>query len=208
MVDDPHCRAAQPDRVLTAVKARRCAPPPLRGADGLDTGCAHGRQTALARQRRKKFPLQVAVDAEHPIFVAGRLHAPREILVRGRRDPSDRGEDLGEPGSPVPTRLVTGFILLPGRLHAPREILVRGRRDLSDHGEDLGEPGSPVPTRVVTGFIPIQGRDADQQPHGSSSASNGTQGQAALSHRHWRQAPRIDPFRSDTRKKGGHALTC
>ena len=30
-VDDPHCRAAQPDRVLTAVKARRCAPPPLPG---------------------------------------------------------------------------------------------------------------------------------------------------------------------------------
>ena len=130
------------------------------------------------------------------------------ILVRGRRDPSDRGEDLGEPGSPVPTRVVTGFKLLPGRLHAQREIRVRGRRDLSDHGEDLGEPGSPVPTRVVTGFIPIQGRDADQQPHGSSSASNGTHGQAALSHRHWRQAPRIDPFRSDTRKKGGHALTC
>ena len=154
------------------------------------------------------FLYRLLLTPNTPIFVASRLHAPREILVRGRRDLSDRGEDLGEPGSPVPTRVVTGFILLPGRLHAPREILVRGRRDLSDRGEDLGEPGSPVPTRVVTGFIPIQGRDADQQPHGSSSASNGTQGQATLSHRHWRQAPRIDPFRSDTRKKGGHALTC
>ena len=119
----------------------------------------------------------------------------------------------------LPDRAGTGFlyrllltpntpIFVAGRLHPQREIRVRGRRDLSDRGEDLGEPGSPVPTRVVTGFIPIQGRDADQQPHGSSSASNGTQGQPTLSHRHWRQAPRIDPFRSDTRKKGGHALTC
>ena len=30
-------------RVLTGVKARRCAPPPLRGADGLDAGSAHAR---------------------------------------------------------------------------------------------------------------------------------------------------------------------
>ena len=29
-------RSRQRARVLTAVKARRCAPPPLRGADGLD----------------------------------------------------------------------------------------------------------------------------------------------------------------------------
>ena len=29
-------------RVLTDVKARRFAPPPLRGADGLDAGSAHG----------------------------------------------------------------------------------------------------------------------------------------------------------------------
>ena len=30
-------------RVLTDVKARRFAPPPLRGADGLDAGSAHAR---------------------------------------------------------------------------------------------------------------------------------------------------------------------
>ena len=30
-------------RVLTGVKARRFAPPPLRGADGLDAGSAHAR---------------------------------------------------------------------------------------------------------------------------------------------------------------------
>ena len=70
------------------------------------------------------FLYRLLLTPNTPIFVAGRLHAPREILVRGRRDLSDRGEDLGEPGSPVPTRVVTGFILLPGRLHAPREILM------------------------------------------------------------------------------------
>ena len=36
-------RSRQRARVLTAVKARRCAPPPLRGADGLDCGSAHAR---------------------------------------------------------------------------------------------------------------------------------------------------------------------
>ena len=36
-------RSRQRARVLTAVKARRCAPPPLRGADGLDSGSAHAR---------------------------------------------------------------------------------------------------------------------------------------------------------------------
>ena len=35
---DPQCA-----RVLAAVKARRSAPPPLRGADGLDAGSAHAR---------------------------------------------------------------------------------------------------------------------------------------------------------------------
>ena len=34
---------SQRARVLTAVKARRSAPPPLRGAHGLDAGSAHGR---------------------------------------------------------------------------------------------------------------------------------------------------------------------
>ena len=36
-------RSRQRALVLTAVKARRCAPPPLRGADGLDGGSAHAR---------------------------------------------------------------------------------------------------------------------------------------------------------------------
>ena len=42
MMLTPGCRAHQHDRVLAGVKARRFAPPPLRGADGLDAGCAHG----------------------------------------------------------------------------------------------------------------------------------------------------------------------
>ena len=46
-VDDPRCRANQHDRVLAGVKPRRYAPPPLRGADGLDTGCAHGHRQSL-----------------------------------------------------------------------------------------------------------------------------------------------------------------
>ena len=46
-VDDPRCRANQHDRVLAGGKARRYAPPPLRGADGLDTGCAHGHRQSL-----------------------------------------------------------------------------------------------------------------------------------------------------------------
>ena len=36
-------RSRRRARVLTAVKARRCAPPPLRGADGLDGGSTHAR---------------------------------------------------------------------------------------------------------------------------------------------------------------------
>ena len=38
-----HRQDQQRARVLTGVKARRCAPPPLRGADGLDAGSAHAR---------------------------------------------------------------------------------------------------------------------------------------------------------------------
>ena len=34
-------------RVLAAVKALRCAPPPLRGAEGLDGGSAHARPDCL-----------------------------------------------------------------------------------------------------------------------------------------------------------------
>ena len=37
-VDDPRCRANQHDRVFAGGKARRYAPPTLRGADRLDTG--------------------------------------------------------------------------------------------------------------------------------------------------------------------------
>ena len=57
MMLTPGCRAHQHDRVLAGVKARRFAPPPLRGADGLDAGCAHGpgraRPTARKRSDRR-----------------------------------------------------------------------------------------------------------------------------------------------------------
>ena len=39
----PASSAQQRARVLTGVKARRYAPPPLRGSDGLDAGSAHAR---------------------------------------------------------------------------------------------------------------------------------------------------------------------
>ena len=53
------CRAAQRDRVLTGVKARRCAPPPLRGADGLDTGCAHGLNQSCPTAEKQSFRKEV-----------------------------------------------------------------------------------------------------------------------------------------------------
>ena len=60
-IDNSHCRADQRDRVLTGVKARRCAPPPLRGGSGLDTGSAHGHR-----------PL--CPTAEKPLFKKGGGH--------------------------------------------------------------------------------------------------------------------------------------
>ena len=54
-VDDPRCRANQHDRVLAGVKARRYAPPPLREADGLETGCAHGHRQSLPDSPGTRF---------------------------------------------------------------------------------------------------------------------------------------------------------
>ena len=227
-VDDPHCRAAQPDRVLTAVKARRCAPPPLRGADGLDTGCAHGRQTALARQSRNRFPLQVAVDAEHPIFVAGRLHAPRDPRSRtsgpiGPRGGSRRarfaGADSRRHRLQTPSRQTARATgdprsRTPGPI-GPRRGSRRARRSsFKDAGtyRTTGRISASPDRRCRLASSPASSRYRAGMLISSRMARlrlrNGTHGQAALSHRHWRQAPRINPFRSDTRKKGGHALTC
>ena len=49
-------------RVLTDVKARRFAPPPLRGADGLDAGSAHARPDWLLPTMLTHTPLHVVVD--------------------------------------------------------------------------------------------------------------------------------------------------
>ena len=65
MMLTPRCRAHQHDRVLAAVKARRFAPPPLRRADGLDAGCAHGpgRPCPTARGRSaERGPKSDGVD--------------------------------------------------------------------------------------------------------------------------------------------------
>ena len=51
-VDNPHCRAGPHDRVLTAVKARRYATPPLRGASAL-TPAPRTVMAILARQTRE-----------------------------------------------------------------------------------------------------------------------------------------------------------
>ena len=43
-------------RVLAAVKARRSAPPPLRGADGLDAGSAHERPGSCLTRTNSRRP--------------------------------------------------------------------------------------------------------------------------------------------------------
>ena len=42
--------------MLAAVKARRSAPPPLRGADGLDAGCAHERPGSCLTRTHSRRP--------------------------------------------------------------------------------------------------------------------------------------------------------
>ena len=49
-------------RVLACVKARRSAPPPLRGAQGLDPGSAHARPDWLLPTMPNPDPLHVVVD--------------------------------------------------------------------------------------------------------------------------------------------------
>ena len=49
-------------RVLASVKARRSAPPPLRGAQGLDPGSAHARPDWLLPTMPDPDPLHVVVD--------------------------------------------------------------------------------------------------------------------------------------------------
>ena len=44
-------------RVLAAAKARRSAPPPLRGADGLDAGSAHARPASCLTMTKSRRPL-------------------------------------------------------------------------------------------------------------------------------------------------------
>ena len=58
----PASSSQQRARVLTGVKARRFAPPPLRGADGPDAGSAHARPGWLLLTMPTHTPLHVVVD--------------------------------------------------------------------------------------------------------------------------------------------------
>ena len=87
-------RSRQRARVLTAVKTRRYAPPPLRGADGLDGGSAHALQTGLVRRRNKHDPLHVVVD---DLFGMARFSALVDTLL-----PDDDRETAATRRLPVP----------------------------------------------------------------------------------------------------------
>ena len=97
---DPRCRAHQHDRVLATVKARRFAPPPLRGADGLDAGCAHGpgRPCPTARERSEEGPEcdEMTFEAQVARVVptrCGSKRAPSRSIVQAtlsRRSATER----------------------------------------------------------------------------------------------------------------------
>ena len=64
------CRTGSPSsdpqraRVLAAVQARRSAPPPLRGAHGVDTGSAHARPVLLSDD--DQFPTPASEGDDPP----------------------------------------------------------------------------------------------------------------------------------------------
>ena len=73
--------------MLAGVKARRYAPPPLRGADGLDTGCAHGHRQILPDSSGTLF------NQEGPEFdvLTEHLGVP---FPRGHRGPCTLPDDF------------------------------------------------------------------------------------------------------------------
>ena len=93
-----------PSRRVAALRPR-CA-----GLTALTPAARTVDRPLLPDSAGRGFLYRLMLTPNTPNLVAGRLHAQREILVRGRRDLSDRGEGLGEPGSPAPTRVVTGVI--------------------------------------------------------------------------------------------------
>ena len=132
-------RSRQRARVLTAVKARRCAPPPLRGADGLDGGSAHALQTGLVRRRNRHDPLHVVVDdlfgmARFSVLVDTSSAAPR--CLHGLRAP--------EPCSPV--HALASAPSRTRRAHPPAPAIRRQPHQTARPGtRPSGSPPSSAP---------------------------------------------------------------
>ncbi len=149
-------RSRQRARVLTAVKARRCAPPPLRGADGLDGGSAHALQTGLVRRRNRHDPLHVVVDdlfgmARFSVLVDTQRqtrYRPRQAAIIEAIKTRARGL----------TTLETRFETVVGvRLwNAFLEVLTYDEilRDLRKAVRRTGPPGSRPRFGSGTGFFP------------------------------------------------------
>ena len=96
------CRTGSPSsdpqraRVLAAVQARRSAPPPLRGAHGVDTGSAHARPVLLSDD--DQFPTPASEGDDPPRMQNVPRHRkripfrnPRQVLqhpsdAEGERD--------------------------------------------------------------------------------------------------------------------------
>ena len=75
--------------MLAAVKARRSAPPPLRGADGLDAGCAHERPGSCLTRTHSPDARKLAAEGRAPVLKRSRwllLKRPEKLTgeQRGR----------------------------------------------------------------------------------------------------------------------------
>ena len=126
---DPRCRAHQHDRVLAAVKARRFAPPPLRGADGLDAGCAHGpgRPCPTARERSEEGP---ECD-ELTVRGSGSHRGPHTLRVETRAVTQHRAGNVEQA---VGHRTQGAGVIVPAG--AQRPILVVADRVALDGGRE------------------------------------------------------------------------
>ena len=112
-------RSRQRARVLTAVKARCCAPPPLRGADGLDGGSGHGSSRLASSDGATNMPLHVVVED-----LSERRVSQRSLT------PAAESTPYAAPGASRPRRCPTmravkRFPLRDGAFQ-PREVIELG----------------------------------------------------------------------------------